>query len=96
MLHDVRLCIRVYPPCTSAAAALHCVAILLLQQLLLLAAAVRQYVPDGKHFLPWFIASDSIVVFLFIQTRLIFTVPLGSTVSHLQLRLLTYCLTHIT
>ena len=48
-----------------------------------------------QTFLPWFIASDSIVVFLFIQTRFIFRVPLGSTVSHLQFRFVTHCLKDI-
>ena len=48
-----------------------------------------------QTFLPWFIASDSIVFFLFVQTRFIFKVPLSSTVSQLQLRFVTYCLTHI-
>ena len=44
------------------------------------AAAVRHGVPDGI-FLLWFIDSDSRVFFLFIQTRVIFNAPLGSTVA---------------
>ena len=34
----------------------------------------------------WFIESDPSFFFLFIQTRLIFEVPLGGTVSHLRSR----------
>ena len=53
---------------------------------LLLAAAVRHHVPDAKNCC-WSIESDPSVFFLFIQTRFIFHVPLGSTVSHLRSRL---------
>ena len=43
-------------------------------------AAVRHCLPDGKSCC-WFIESDPpSVFFLFIQTRFIFDVPLGSTV----------------
>ena len=73
LLHDVQVCICIYPPCTSAAvaaAALQCVAILLLLQLLLLAAAVRQRVPDGKnccrgssHLIPLFLSLHSNTIY---------------------------------
>ena len=63
----------------SVASAL-CVAILLLLLQLLLLAAVRRRVPDGK-ICCWFIESDSSVFFLFIQTRYILNVLLGSTVA---------------
>ena len=53
--------------------------------MLLLLAAVRHRVPDGQIWC-WFIESDPSVFFLFIQTRLIFDVPLDSTVSHLPSR----------
>ena len=53
---------------------------------LLLAAAVRRRVPDGQ-ICCWFIESNATVLHLFIQTRFIFHVPLGSTVSHLRSRL---------
>ena len=52
---------------------------------LLLAAAVRYRVPDGKNCC-WFIESDPSAFFLSIQTRFIFDVPLGSTVSYLRPR----------
>ena len=52
---------------------------------LLLPASVRHRVPDGQIWC-WFIESDPSVFFLFIQTRLIFDVPLDSTVSHLPSR----------
>ena len=45
-----------------------------------LLAAVRRRVPDGK-ICCWFIESDSSVFFLFIQTRYILNVLLGSTVA---------------
>ena len=48
--------------------------------LLFLAAGVRYRVPDGQ-ICCWFIESDPSVFFLFIQTRFIFYVPLGSTVA---------------
>ena len=51
---------------------------------LLLAAAVCHRVPDGNLLL-WSIASDSRVVFPFIQTRFIFRVPLGSTEASIYL-----------
>ena len=48
--------------------------------LLRLAAGVCHAVPDG-NFCCWFIESDPSVFFLFIQTRYIFNVPLGSNVA---------------
>ena len=73
--------------CLLLCSALLCCCLLLLAAacccLLLLAATVRHRVPDGKicsrgslHLIPC-------VFFLFIQTRLIFNVALGSTVSFL-------------
>ena len=58
-----------------------CVAILLLLlQLVLLAGAVER-VPVGI-FCWWFIQSDSSSFLMFIQTRFIFSGPLGCTVAY--------------
>ena len=46
----------------------------------LLPAAVRRRERDRK-FCCWFIKSDSSVLFLLIQTRIVFSVPLASTVA---------------
>jgi len=54
--------------------------LLCVAMLLLLAAGVRHRVPDGQ-ICCWLIESDPSVFFLFIQTRLLFNVPLGSTVA---------------
>ena len=59
------MCVYVRTVVSAAAAAALCVAILLAS------AAVRHRVPDGKVCC-WFIESDSSVLFLFIQTRIIF------------------------
>ena len=48
--------------------------------LLLVAAAIRHCVPDGKTCC-WLIKTDGRVLFLFIQTRVIFYVPLGSFIE---------------
>ena len=52
---------------------------------LLLLVTVRRRVPDGQVCC-WFVESDPSVFFLFIQTRVIFYVSFGSTVSHLRPR----------
>ena len=67
---------------------LFCNAILLLllqQQCCFFVLPVRHLVP-GCQICRWFIESSPSVFFLFIQTRCIFYVPLGSTVSHLRPR----------
>ena len=51
--------------------------------MLLLPAAVRHRVPDDQ-ICCWFIEYDPSVLFLFIQTRFIFDVPLGSTVRRIN------------
>ena len=48
---------------------------------LLLPAAVRHRVLPDDKFCCWFVESDPSVFFLFIQTRFLFDVPLGSTVA---------------
>ena len=75
LLHDVRVCIRIYlPACccvvccytADAAAAATC-------------CCCSSSCAGWQNLLLWSIASDPSVFFLFLQTRFIFNVPLGST-----------------
>ena len=69
------------PPLLLLLLCCYAMLLLLLQLLLLLlAAAVPHRVADGK-ICCWFIASDSSVLFLSIQTLFIFNVHLGSDVA---------------
>ena len=65
-----------------------CVAILLAAAavVLIIGAAVLHRAPGGKNCC-WFIQFDPSAFFLSIQTRFIFDVPIGSTVSYLRLDL---------
>ena len=49
--------------------------------MLLLAAVLFVIACGMTQFVVWSIASDSSVLFLFIHTRFLFNVPLGSTVA---------------
>ena len=83
LLHDVRVCIRIYlPACccvvccytADAAAAATC-------------CCCSSSCAGWQNLLLWFAASDSSVLFLFIQTPFIFNIPLV-VLSHLQRRFL--------
>ena len=58
-----------------------CTAVVPAAAVLLLPAAVRHRVLPDDKFCCWFVESDPSVFFLFIQTRFLFDVPLGSTVA---------------